>query len=333
MQEGYVLPLHGQGGKIFRPSQILGVLKDINETDEIDWTPLHSACVNNNVETVKKLLELCCNVNAKTDKGQTALHLAIHVGSSEIVMLLLDHEADANVHTIHEHNSPLHMACEGGYRKIAYELLEAEALVDEPNKMQRTPLHLSALSGRSDIGSMLLRAGANPHAMDIHGWNARQLAELRGHRPFQELMVRATMEEKMAVIKELPVAPWHCELWDEVVASNLEQIAKERKEQEVWDQTVQEVAVARDRAVAERQGEAEQQRLVIVAQRKRDKIARDKAREELAAQILGGNASLTKADDDGPQKSPVKGNNRAKPPPGLMGMSIRKDKYGNVIES
>ena len=39
-QEGYQLPLHGQGGRIFRPSQIIHVLADVNETDEVMWLSL-----------------------------------------------------------------------------------------------------------------------------------------------------------------------------------------------------------------------------------------------------------------------------------------------------
>jgi hypothetical protein len=330
-EEGYQLPLHGQGGKIFRPSQIIHVLQNVNEVDEAMWTPLHSACVQNNVATVKKLLELSCEINAKNDKGQTALHLAIYAGSSEIVKILLASPlgADVTVATINELDTPLHMACEGGYRSIAYALLDAGADFDVPNKMERTPLHLAALCGRADIGSMLLRAGANANAVDIHGWNARQLAELRGHREFQELIVRATMTEKMAVIKEMPPAPWHCELWNEVTNSHQQSIINESKEKETWDKTVIEVNIARQRAIDEKAGAAEVQRLKNLEIRKLEREARERAREELAAQILGSHADIqdeTAAVEA--EKKRLMKTGRAKPPPGLLGL----DKWGNKID-
>jgi len=331
-EEGYQLPLHGQGGKIFRPSQIIHVLTDVNEVDEVMWTPLHSACVNNNIETVKKLLELHCEINALNDKGQSALHLAVFAGSSDIVKLLLNSSlgANPNVYTKNELDSPLHMACEAGYRSIVHSLIDAGAEVTIPNSMERTPLHLAALSGRADIGSILLRSGADPHAVDIHGWNCRQLAELRGHRDFQELIVRATMTEKMAVIKEMPPAEWHCQLWDDVTMDHQESLIKEQKEKDVWEQTVKEVSIARQRAIDERAGEAEVQRLKNLAIRKTEREAREKAREELAAEILGGNASLQQdhAAADAAEKKRQAKTGRAKPPPGLLGI----DKWGNKID-
>ena len=328
-QEGYQLPLHGKGAKIYRPSQVVNVLNNVNEVDEVMWTPLHNAAVQNNIPMVEKLIELCCEVNAKNDKGQTALHLAILAGSTPIVRLLLAAKAEVNTYTAHEMMSPLHLSCEGGYRKISEMLLEAGALVDVKNFMERTPLHLAALSGRADIGSIILRAGANAHEKDIHGWNARQLAELRGHRDYQELIVRATMKEKQAVITEMPPAPWHCDLWTEVTEANQQRIREEVVEKEKWEKTMAEFEIARTRAIREREGEAELIRLANLEQRKLDKIARDKAREELAAQILGANAARSMNDTGGgsAQNSPSKRlhGGRAKPPDSLMGIKKRVD--------
>ena len=325
-QEGYQLPLHGKGAKVYRPSQVVNVLKDINETDEVNWTPLHNAAVQNNIPMVQKLLELCCDVDAKNDKGQTALHLAILAGSLPIVRELLKFKAEVNTYTLHELMSPLHLACEGGYRKISELLIEAGADVNRKNFMERTPLHLAALSGRADIGSMILRAGADAYAKDIHGWNARQLAELRGHREYQELIVRATIKEKMAVIKEMPVAPWHCELWTDVTEANQRRIREEAEEKEKWEKTMVEYNIARERAIREREGEAELIRLANLEQRRLDKIARDKAREELAAQILGGNTAISMDASSPAKPSPSKRHGeRARPPDSLMGIKKRVD--------
>ncbi len=43
---------------------------------------------------------------------------------------------------------------------------------------------------------ILLRAGAKYDVLDVHGWNAQQIAELFGHVEFQELMIRQGMTIK-----------------------------------------------------------------------------------------------------------------------------------------
>jgi hypothetical protein len=274
------------------------------------------------------LLELYAEVDAKNDKGQTALHLSVLAGSVPIVKALLEYKATVNTYTSYELMSPLHLACEGGYRKIVDMLIDAQADVNVANFMERTPLHLAALSGRADIGSLLLRAGANPYAKDLHGWNARQMAELRGHRDYQELIVRATIKEKMAVIKELPEASWHCQLWTDVTESTQRKRREDLEVQQKWDRTLEEWKVAKERAIRERDGEKELERLKLLEQRRLDKIARDKAREELAAQILGANAALNMAEPSSSAKSsPSKRlhGERPRPPDSLMGIKKNVD--------
>jgi hypothetical protein len=325
-QDGYPLPLHGNGSKFFRPSQIINVLEDINEVDDVMWTPLHNACVRNNEEMALKLLELCPELDAANDKGQTALHLATLVGSVTIVRELLRKGADVMCVTKYEKNTPLHMACEGGFRTIADLLVRKGADVTVKNSMERTPFHLAALSGRADIGSILLRAGTDARAQDIHGWNARQLAELRGHRDFQELVVRATMKEKQSVIKELPKAEWHCPLWTDVTETNMMRIREEAAEKERWITTMKEYHIARDRAIAEKKGEEELRRLELREQRRIERIQREREREELAAQILGRNEHLALEESKDSKKSPNK-NHRPRPPLSLMGMKEEKKRF------
>jgi hypothetical protein len=129
---------------------------------------------------------------------------------------LLKHQAEVNVATNHEKCTPLHIACQRQYAQIAHLLIEHGADVHARNIIQRTPLHFAAEVGRIDIGNMLLGSGADKDALDIHGWSARQIAELFGHREFQELIIRESMVEKQVIIKELPAAEWHSDLWFDV---------------------------------------------------------------------------------------------------------------------
>jgi ankyrin repeat protein len=116
-------PLHGETALLFRPSQVINVLQNVHEVDSVKWTPLHTACSNRNVPMVHELLRLGSVVDALTEKGQTPLHLAVYAGCTESCQALLSKRAKVNIPTIHEKNTALHLACDGGWRKIVHLLI------------------------------------------------------------------------------------------------------------------------------------------------------------------------------------------------------------------
>jgi ankyrin repeat protein len=101
------------------------------------------------------------------------LYLAVHSGSIESIRLLVEAGANVNRPTSFEKNTPLHLAVEKNWKDICRYLIEKGADVRACNVMMRTPLHCAAVTGRLEIGVMLLKAGALPNATDINGWNAR----------------------------------------------------------------------------------------------------------------------------------------------------------------
>lgn len=269
-QEGYPLPLHGKMGLLFRPSQIASIVENLHEIDDEGWTALHNACANSNVAMTKELLRLDSIVDALTTKGQTPLHLATYAGCYEIVIDLLAHKANVHITTITEKYTPLHLACEGGWKSIAHALVKHGAKVNALTSMERTSLHCAAVCGRTDIAAMLLRNKVDHKAMDVHGWTARQVAELYGHRDFQELMVQVGMREKQPVLKELPVAPWHSELWTEVIKMQRQRLDEAEKDAKMWTDMAKEVAIYRERE----------------ARKKQEELARQRASESAAAEAL-----------------------------------------------
>ena len=65
---------------------------DLNTTNIYGETALHIACVNNNKDSLKMLLDKCSNVlvNSKDNKGDTPLICAIKFGHREVLRILLD---------------------------------------------------------------------------------------------------------------------------------------------------------------------------------------------------------------------------------------------------
>ena len=99
--------------------------------DSIDsegLTSLHSACANGNIAVVKELLKFKSKVDVVTKTGHTPLHLAVYCGSYECVVELMKSKSDVNALTKSEKNSALHLACLGGFGRVAEFLIENGAV-------------------------------------------------------------------------------------------------------------------------------------------------------------------------------------------------------------
>jgi ankyrin repeat protein len=72
-----------------------------------------------NSETVKMILDLGADVNARNSEGRTALMGAAHKGRNEIVQTLVDHGADLNAHDIGSRDT-IHQLAGVSWRAIDY---------------------------------------------------------------------------------------------------------------------------------------------------------------------------------------------------------------------
>jgi len=126
-------------------------------------TPLHIAAQNGHIGLVRLLLEKGAIVNAETPEGLTALFFAAENGHDEVVCLLLQNRA---IIDIKDNNCalPLHVATAGGYEVVTNLLLQCNADVNVQDCQNITSLHLAASGGYESIVRSLLQHRADVSA-------------------------------------------------------------------------------------------------------------------------------------------------------------------------
>ncbi|WP_257265601.1 ankyrin repeat domain-containing protein [Endozoicomonas sp. ONNA2] len=132
---------------------------DIEARDEYGYTPLFLAVILGNTEILNVLLAEGASVNVRNRSGQTPLHRAC---SGEAVTRLLARGADIEARDNYG-NTPLFSYCHKDDLEMFKRLLDAGACVNARDDAGRTPLH-DALSG--EIVQELLARGADIEAKD-----------------------------------------------------------------------------------------------------------------------------------------------------------------------
>mmetsp|Transcript_10073 Transcript_10073/g.19838 ORF Transcript_10073/g.19838 Transcript_10073/m.19838 type:complete len:691 (-) Transcript_10073:44-2116(-) len=135
-------------------------LKDVQST-----TLLMKAAKQGQIELVRKLLEVGCDIDRRDDSQKTALLYALendYCENVDVVKLLVEQHAAVNVKD-REGCSPIHRAAERNYCDSMKILMENGAVVNSPSNTKDTPLHLAILSGHKEAASLLINKGANPN--------------------------------------------------------------------------------------------------------------------------------------------------------------------------
>lgn len=128
---------------------------DVNAKGNKGETALMLSAVNNNIEIVKLLIEKGANVNAKNDDGYTALMIASFKGYMDILKLLIEKGADMNAQ----------------------------------NNNGETALMLASLNDKLDVVKMLIKKGADVNAKNNKGDTALKYAFL--NTQIEELLRKA----------------------------------------------------------------------------------------------------------------------------------------------
>ncbi|OHT00554.1 hypothetical protein TRFO_07871 [Tritrichomonas foetus] len=123
------------------------------------WAGIHFAASKGNVDALRVLVDCPdVDVDARTQKNQSALHFACERSLPESVQILLSSsKIDITCKIMNTDMGPLHIACQKGNYEIVKMLMDViikEGLQTEVNSLSQgnmTPLHLACIQGNSDI--------------------------------------------------------------------------------------------------------------------------------------------------------------------------------------
>lgn len=174
---------------------------------------IFAAVRNNDIKSVTRMLDKGYNANTSYWDGESPLLMAVYLGRTEIVELLVSRGADPFGQHHHDPMTTgiwqtlLHVAAANGHGKIVDLLLEGDkydkALINRIDNNRNTALHLAAAGGHVEIVKTLLAHGFNPDLTGANGKKPVGFAYQGKHTGVVELLEA----HKKPVVAALPPAP------------------------------------------------------------------------------------------------------------------------------
>ncbi|WP_299881156.1 ankyrin repeat domain-containing protein [uncultured Cocleimonas sp.] len=142
---------------------------DINQKNELGFTPLLIAVTENNVDIVKYLVSKGADLTLKNNKGFDALIIAANENHVEIAEYLLEKGADITTTDPRNKRQAIHIAARLGYIGILEVLLNKGVDVNQATANKEMPLHLAVQSLYVPTVKYLVKKGADINAIDRSG--------------------------------------------------------------------------------------------------------------------------------------------------------------------
>lgn len=175
---------NGQAGLLER---LLRAGADVNARTLRGSTALHLAAGDAACAAV--LLRAGADVQARDASGRTPLHRAVRAGRLDVARLFLEAGVDPNTGDC-DGQTPLHVAARNGALNLARLLLDHGASVDASGLYGETALHVTSQTGRPELVRLLLDAGAPPSPRDEFGTTPLHRAVAAGHDRVARLLIR-----------------------------------------------------------------------------------------------------------------------------------------------
>ena len=124
---------------------------------------IQDAIKEGDIQSVMQHLAVGTDVNAKDDRGETAMFSAVIGGYKEIIKMLVNKGADVNVKN-NAGFTPLHEGAYSGQKEIVELLVTCGADVNTMKIDGMTPLDMASFSNRNEIAALLRNLGGKTGA-------------------------------------------------------------------------------------------------------------------------------------------------------------------------
>jgi len=166
----------------------------LKSTDQMGHTPAHWCCKNGHLHVLNYLVEAGAPVNLPSadSMGATPIHWGCIGGRLDIVhrLLLPDANVDVDVRDT-QMCTPLLVAAQYGEVVLAHLLVRNGADVHAIDENHDTALAWAAYKGHASIVNLLLVEGGQLDTVDAHGQLPVHLASLRGNYDVVRLILRS----------------------------------------------------------------------------------------------------------------------------------------------
>ncbi|XP_051846925.1 protein phosphatase 1 regulatory subunit 12C [Antechinus flavipes] len=224
----------------------------LDSTNADGISALHQACIDENLEVVRFLVEEGASVNQADNEGWTPLHVAASCGYLDIAQYLLGH--GANIAAVNSDGDlPLDLAeadamesllraeiARRGVDVEAAKRAEEELLLHDTRcwlnggampearhpRTGASALHVAAAKGYMEVMRLLLQAGYDPELRDGDGWTPLHAAAHWG----VEDACRLLAEHGGGMDSLTHAGQRPCDLADEDVLSLLEELAQKQED-------------------------------------------------------------------------------------------------------
>lgn len=162
---------------------------DIHATNEEDFTALHLATLEKNVDMIQMLLQFGADPCTIGKDGTTPLYSSSHNGPPQVAALMIEKASNLNLPYTKSGDTPLMIAIER-LPLVAEMLIEAGCDLNSQNKAGMTPIQIAVQAGRRSVTRLLIDRGVDVKVIDNLGGTLLHIAADKEHAELVQMLLK-----------------------------------------------------------------------------------------------------------------------------------------------
>ncbi len=170
---------------------------DRNKKDKRDLSPLHYACIHENLECITALLGAGARIDSAYKQIQP-IHLAAVLGKASVVRVLLDRGAECDAPDYNTTASPLFYAAYAGSIPCIDLLMAKGAFIDAEDRSGLTALLIGGVCGNVPVITYLMQRSVKPVMASLDGSVSLPWTVLTADHPELRALLSRFAKDKLA---------------------------------------------------------------------------------------------------------------------------------------